>query len=220
MIKEVVTSMDPEFVSDVLLEVYRKWIEFALGSGELGGKMYKYRSKYNPGPAPSGAMAAALRAETDKNGNVVALYIDKDSMGSADADLLMSGHRGFSLKDKMLKGGRKGVKRSKAGYLYRRIPIASSPKNPGATFGEASHIVNLLTSSVTPQGGMIHVNKNLAKLWVRNKREAHNGSVNIRTMSNKPGSARWWIPQMRPFNAGHILKSMLKNQSLKDRIII
>src|SRR5579863_2962603 len=211
MIKEVRTNIDPEFISDNLLEVYKKWVEFAMGIGKLGGRMLKY---------PSGKLAGALKAETDREGNIVALYVDAESAGSLSSDLLMSGHKGFSIKQKMLQAGKKGVKRSKAGYLYRRIPIANKPTSPSDAIGEASRITNLFTSKTTKQGGIIQINRNLARIWMGNFKRAHTGSVNIRTMSNKPGSARWWIPSMKPFNAGHVLKSMLKTNALKSIVII
>ena len=67
MIREVKTDLDPEDVHDALLSTFQKWIEFAMGMRKLGGRKLK---------TPSGKMATALRADTDKDGNVVALYID------------------------------------------------------------------------------------------------------------------------------------------------
>lgn len=210
-IREVRTNIDPEFVHDSLLKVYQKWIEFSLGIGKLGGRMLKY---------PSGKMASAIKATTDEDGYITGLYVDEESMGSLSSDLLMSGHKGFSIKKKMLQAGKKGVKRSKAGYLYRAVPISDKPRSPSVIFGEAKRITNLFTSKKGLEGGILQINRNLAKLWTTNYSQAHTGSSKIRTMSNKPGSARWWIPKMAPFNAGHILKSMLRNNALKSRIDI
>jgi hypothetical protein len=215
-VKEVRTNIDPEFIHQSLLEVYQKWVNFAMGVGKLGNRMLK---------SPSGKMASAIKADFDEDGHVVALFVDEESIGKEANDLLLSGHKGFSLKSRMLQAGKRGVRTSvdkKTGkkFLYRYVPIADRPTSPKAAFGEASRITNLFTTTKGLHGGTLQINKNLARIWVSNFKKAHTGSIKIRTMSNKPGSARWWIPAMKPFNAGFLLKQMLKQKQLKDRVIV
>src|ERR1700688_4122065 len=109
-IKEVRSNIDPEFIHKGLLEVYQKWINFAMGVGKLGNRMLK---------APSGKMASAIKADFNEDGYVVGLFVDEESVGREASDIMLSGHKGFSLRDRMLKPGKKGVKKSKDGYLYR-----------------------------------------------------------------------------------------------------
>jgi hypothetical protein len=219
-VREVKTNVDPEFVHEALLSTFKKWIEFAMGVRKLGGRKLKN---------PSGKMASALRADMDKEGNVVALYIDSEAAEqhknkfvnlSADSNqFVMGGHKRIYLKKTMLQAGKPGVRRSKkGGYLYRYVPIATKPSKPMQLFSE-SNIKNLLVTRKTPRGMEMSVNQNVMKMWLKNYANAHSGPRKIRTMSNKPGSAKWEIPAMKPFNVSKLLKDMVPSQS-KGRVII
>ena len=216
MIREVKTDLDPEDVHDALLSTFQKWIEFAMGMRKLGGRKLK---------TPSGKMATALRADTDKDGNVVALYIDPESAGGDTNNFLMYGHKRVHLKTTMLRPGAAGVRYSKdrdgkrTGYLYRYIPIANKPRSPAKIWQEAEHLKNLITTRKTPQGQVMGVNKSAGRMWLANYANAHSGERTIRTMSNKPGSAKWEIPAMKPFNVAKLLKDMLPSK-LKGRVVI
>lgn len=222
-IREVKTDLDPSDVNDLLLETFKKWIEFAMGTRSLGGRKLKN---------PSGKMATALKADMDPSGNVVALYIDPEmandssnkyaNLSANSNDFVMSGHKRIYLKRTMLQVGRDGVRRSKEGYLYRYIPIANKPKSPGKIFRDAEQLKNLLTVSKTDRGKVMGINKNAGKMWLSNYANAHSnsyGARKIRVMSNRPGSARWEIPAMKPFSVSRLLKEMLPPK-LKDRVII
>ena len=108
--EKVLSNLTPRQVHYALMETFQHWVDFSLGVGKLGGKMLK---------APSGQMASALRAEYNLEGNVVALYIDPKELGAIESKMIQ-GHKGFSLKRRMLYGNAK-AKRSKDGYLYREI---------------------------------------------------------------------------------------------------
>lgn len=203
---KVKTNIDPENVSEALLETFKKWIDFSLGIGELGGKMLK---------APSGKMAASLRAEYNLEGDVVALYVDPKEAGALE-NIWVQGHKGFSLKRRMLNSPK--TKRSKAGYLYRFIPISDTPKSPAKAYSESA-IKNLLSTRDMPQGGVVQINRNLAKMWMANSSRAHYGSSKVRTMSSKPGSARWYIPAMPAFNIQSLLTAALP-KNIKGRVIL
>ena len=163
-------------------------------------------------------MASALRAESNVDGNVVAIYLDSEAIGSRDSNFLMSGHKGFSLKNRMLRAGQPGVKRSKAGHLYRYVPISDSPVSPKKSFAAALNIKNIFTGQRTAQGGVMGINKNLARMWLSNYKKAHASSGKIRTMSYRRGSARWYVPPMPAFNAIKLLKDSL-DPKYRNRVI-
>jgi len=219
MPRPVVTNVDPEDMNDSLLDTFNKWVNFALGEGSLGGETLT---------APSGRLAAALRAETDKDGNIVAIYINKEEIGAITNNFLISGHKSFSLKSRMLKLGLPGVhqskpdklsKKNKKRYLYRYIPISDNPIKPLEAFTNSKNLVNLFTSEVTSQGGILRLNRNAARIWTKNYQRAHTGTSKIRTMSNRPGSAAWRIPAMPAFNITKLLQDMLPPEA-KGRVII
>lgn len=210
-VRQVKTDMDPEFVNNALLSTFQKWIEFSMGLRRLGGRKLKN---------PSGKMAAALRADRDKDGNIVALYIDPEAEGADSNQFVMGGHKRVYLKKTMLRAGKKGVHISDEGYLYRYIPIANKPKSPSSIWAEAEHLKSMLTTRKTSTGSVVGINKNLAKMWLSSYSKAHAGERKIRVMSNKPGSARWEIPAMKPFSVGKLLRDMLSTSKLKGRVII
>ena len=209
------TNMEPEEVSEALLKVFEKWVNFSLGVGRLGGRMLGTKKS-----GPSGRMASAIRAEHDQEGNVIALYIDKEDAEAAETfDYMIGGHGKIDLKKKMLMPGKKGVhKYKKGGGYYRYVPIADKPKSPAQTYTEAQHLRNLFTSKKTMTGGVVQLNRNLARMWVANDKRAHSGSSKIRTMSSRQ-KGKWIIPAYRPFNAARLLKQMLPND-IKDRVVI
>lgn len=209
MPREVKTNIPPEMVHDALLETFDKWINFAMGEMMIGGKSLKN---------PSGRYASALRAELNDDGYIVALFMDEDELGDMDR-FPMSGHRRFSLKDRMLRPGAPGVKRSKEGYLYRYIPIASANTSPAGAF-RSSKIKNFLTTRTTGEFKSLGVNRNLTRMWLANQKKAHKSPGNkIVTMSNKPGSAKWIIPALPAFNVRKLLMDMTP-KNIRDRIII
>jgi hypothetical protein len=218
--REVKTDLDPEEVSATLLDTFKKWIEFAMGTRKLGGRKLKN---------PSGKMATALKADMDKDGNVVALYIDPEQAKeyddkfvnlSADSNKwLIGGHKRIHLKQTMLRPGKHGVRKSKEGYLYRYIPIANTPSKPKTLF-DASNVGNLLVARKTDRGKEMSINKNVVRMWLSNYAHSHSGERKIRTMSNAPGSAKWEVPAMKPFNVARLIKDMLPNSKTKGRVII
>ena len=200
--------MDPAEIHDALLDTFSKWVSFALGVSKVGGQVLRH---------PSGRLASAIKAETNPDGHIVAVYIDPD----AQEELVkLSGHKEFSLKQRMLRAGMPGVRHNKkTGNLYRYIPIANQPKSPSAAFSRASSgwMKNLFTMKETTQGGVLSINQNLAKMWAIEHTKAHTGSDKIRTMSYKRGSAAWKIPAMPAFNIQRLLRQMVP-PAVKDRI--
>lgn len=210
-IYNIYSDLNSQDVHEALLDTFRKWINFSLGVGRLGGRMLKN---------PSGRLASALRAETNREGQVVALYVDPEAEEYIQKGYSF-GHKGFSLKRRMLAPGKPGVKVSKAGYLYRYVPISNRPTSPSTLYTQAKGITNLLTAKKLSQGQVLGINKNLAKMWAVDYRKMHGagGSNTIRTMSNKPGSARWYVPAMPSFKPGDLLRKSL-DKRIRDRVII
>lgn len=210
MPRDVKTNLANSDIHDALLQTFEKWMKFSMGVGKLGGRMLRH---------PSGRMAAALKAESDQEGNVIAIYVDHEELGAEEHDLLTTGHKKFSLKDRMLQPGKPGVKRSKAGFLYKYVTIADNPISAKQSYKSAVHIKNLFTGQETDHGGVFGINKNLAKMWASNYKKAHKNSDKIVTMTNKPGSKKWIIPAMPAFNINRLLREITPNK-IKDRIII
>lgn len=208
-IADVRTNINAEDMHDALLETFQKWVNFSLGVGKLGGKMLRH---------PSGRMAAALRADTDPDGNIVAIYLDRNELGAEEYNYLLHGHKEFSLKYRMLRPGLPGVKRSKQGNLYRRVPVHDRPLAAKKSFAQSAGIKNVLTERETAQGGVIGINRNLARMWISNYRKASTGPAKIRTMSYRLGSARWVIPAMHAFNIAKLLRDMV-DKNVKGRVI-
>jgi hypothetical protein len=181
-----------------------------LGLGDIGGTMLKH-------PA-SGRLASSIKAETNPDGNVVAIYIDPD----AEAELVkLSGHKAYSLKNRLLRVGKPGTKRSKStGYLYRYVPI-SDPPAPGSVKKVGQNwLKNFFTTKSTTQGGIMSINRNVARMWATAYQAGRGaaGGAKIRTMSNKPGSAAWKIPKMPAYNVKKLLREML-DPRIRDRVI-
>ena len=198
--------MDPQYVNDTLLATFSAWINFAMGTEKLGGRILK---------DPSGRYASAIKAQYDEDGYVVGIYLDKDELKGRGLPGI--GHRRIRLKDKMLNSSK--TKISKEGYSYRYVPISDAPSSPFGTFVLADHIKNLFTTrdAKTGEGGILSINRNLSKMWAANYRRAHKFSSKIRTMSNKPGAARWEIPAMASFSVARLLKQMTPTD-LRGRI--
>lgn len=111
---DVFTDLDPEQLTQVAAETYYRWLQFALGKAEIGGKKLKH---------PSGRYAAAL---SWKKTGVARIAIIADENAAKEIGILETGHAEFSLKDQMLAPGRPGVRVSKEGYPYRRINLSGS----------------------------------------------------------------------------------------------
>jgi hypothetical protein len=88
----VETNLSPEQVSAVGVEVFRQWLEFAMGTRSLGGQMLKH---------PTGRYAAAISYAQVGEAKVSILA---DPGVDPVASILETGHERFDLKTKFLKG--------------------------------------------------------------------------------------------------------------------
>ncbi len=130
------------------------------------------------------------------------------------------GVRSYSMKATMLRPGSKGVKMSKAGNLYRTVPLtrdvtSSSSGETGSDVEQAARaeirdilsaahfsIKAALTSKATGEYAVLDRAFGLNRKRVFRSKEAYQNKeparvtevISFRTMTNKPGSALWQQP--------------------------
>lgn len=185
---DVYTNLDPLQLSEAASETFKLWIQFALGKQEIGGKKIKY---------PSGRYASALSWK--KTGVAqVSIIADEDAIPEVGA--IEYGRPEIDLKSKMLFNGRAHI--SKEGYLYRVLPLR--PDNPGT-----NPILSPGMVLDTLSGGRLR--KNVARMWAKPRPYVDSRS-RYRTMTNKPGSSPWRIPEFHPYAPGAILAELLHQE--------
>lgn len=90
----VQTDLPPEYLTKVGIQIYKEWLEFALGHHALEGKTLKH---------PTGRYAASLKFQ-QLGEATVAIIADEDL--APEAAILETGHGEFDLKTKFQKGRR------------------------------------------------------------------------------------------------------------------
>ena len=186
------SNLDPDELSDVLLETFRLWTDFALGKRAIGGKILKY---------PSGRYAAAITAKKDENGRTVGIYVDDSVEGAKEARIIEHGHVAVNLKDYMLRS----AKVSKDGYRYRRINLRQAPISPLQALSNISVGGGFVSRG--PKHSLRSFSKSLGRMWAGNYGSAY-GS-NWRVMTDAPGSSPWRIPAMPAFSPARQLRDLL-----------
>lgn len=96
----VSTDQDPEFINQVALEVYRRWVEFALGQVELGGRRIK-------NPTGKYASSISIRRYGTRTGvrrpgeipkrTVTHIAIIANEKVAPEAAILETGHRAIDM---------------------------------------------------------------------------------------------------------------------------
>jgi hypothetical protein len=184
-VHHVYTNMNPEELTGIAAETFRRWLAFAQGKEAIGGRTLAH---------PSGRYAASI---SWKKTGVASVAIFADEKIAPEAQWIEEGRAGVDMKSVML--GKGNTKRSKDGYLYRAIPIRSDSFSP--VFGPGA-------IRTTASGESIK--KGVAKLWAEPR--STYSSDRLVTMSNRPGSASWKIPVFQPYAPAHILKTLLENK--------
>jgi hypothetical protein len=92
LVIEVVTDLDPERLNAVGLEIFRKWIEFAMGGGMLGGRRIMH---------PTGRYASSIRYKRYGQAHVA---IIADESVAPEALILEIGHGPIDLLTKLAAG--------------------------------------------------------------------------------------------------------------------
>lgn len=185
---DVYTDLDPLQLSELAAETFFAWLKFALGQQALEGKRLLH---------PSGRYASALswrRTGVAK----VSVIADEDAIREVGA--IEYGHPATSMKDKMLYGGKAHL--SKEGYLYRVIPLRPDQWRPTPTFAPNMVVDNM-------GGGRLR--RGIARMWAK-PRPWIDPKSRFRTMSNKPGSSPWVIPEFHPYAPGKILADILRQE--------
>jgi hypothetical protein len=88
----VKTDLDPSQLDDLALEIFRKWVSFALGGVALGSKRIK---------SPTGKYASSIHIEM-RSENEVAILADVSV--AKEAGILETGHKKVDLKTRLQHG--------------------------------------------------------------------------------------------------------------------
>jgi hypothetical protein len=178
---EVVTDLNPEALTEVVMETYRLWISFALGQSNIGGNILAH---------PSGKYASSISWR--RTGEATIAIIADESV-APEGKWIEEGRSAFSIKDRMLAN----AKRSKDGYRYRFIPFRDNPATPSF---KMSNIISNARGERLPTRS--------AKIWAKAKTNA--GYKGGAVMTDKPGSSPWIISAMPAYSPAKILADMLR----------
>ena len=184
------TDLDPEQLTNVAVEVYRHWLQFALGRVSIGSHYLKH---------PTGKYASAL---SWKKTGEYQVTIMADSSIAKEVESIETGAPAYDLKSAML--GRKS-KIAADGHRYRVVKMPSYlDKDPGAgVMLNAGSLEDIIKTTSMGQS----VKKSFAKIW--GKRAAR---TKFRTMSDKPGAASWVIPARPAYAPAKILSDLLNRE--------
>ena len=184
----VYTDLDPLQLSELAAETFMAWLKFALGQDSLDGKKLKH---------PSGRYASAISWR--KTGIAqVAIIADEDAIPEVGA--IEYGRPEISMKDHMLHGG--SAKMSKDGHLYRVIPLRPDQWRPTPTLSPGM-IVDTMT------GGRLR--KGVGRMWAQPRPWVDKKS-RFRTMTDRPGSSPWIIPEFHPYAPAKVLAELLQQE--------
>lgn len=181
---EVHTNLDPAQVTQIAVETYRQWLEFALGRRALGGRTLAH---------PSGRYAASI---TWRRTGAASIAIIADTDVAPEAASIETGSKAVDIRAKMLDGG----KVAKDGHRYRRTPMREDFEPPSiATFVASSVNRAAAAGSVTPS---------VAKMWM--SRKADQDSDRVVTMSDKATANNWIVPARPAYSPAAILARALR----------
>lgn len=184
------TNLNPQQLTTVAVEVYKHWLEFALGRASIGRGVLKH---------PSGKYASSI---SWKRTGQYQVTIIADTDIAKEGEWIERGAKGFNLKEIML--GQKS-KISKKGYRYRTVmlpPDLDNDLGAGAMMS-AGPIESFVTGSANGQ----HVKKSFAKMWSKPIKRTR-----FKTMSDKPGAAAWQIPPRPAYAPAKIFANLLQQQ--------
>jgi len=100
---DVMTDLDPQSVSEVGKEIFKAWVDFAMGKTDLGGKRLMH---------PTGRYASAIQF---KKLGVAKVAIIVDSNLAPEANILEEGHKAIDLKQLLTAGRSYPMHRGAAG---------------------------------------------------------------------------------------------------------
>jgi hypothetical protein len=190
---DIYTNLDPQQLSELASETFKLWLKFALGQQEIGGKKLLY---------PSGRYASAI---SWKRTGVARVSIMADEDAIPEVGAIEYGRPEIDLKSKMLFGGRAHT--SKEGYQYRVLPLRPD------SWRDTPSLAPGMTLD-TMSGGKVRTS--VARMWAK-PRPFIDKNSRFRTMTNRPGSSPWRIPEFHPYAPGAILADLLDEQFGRHR---
>jgi hypothetical protein len=190
---DIYTNLDPQQLSELASETFRVWLRFALGQEEIGGKKLLH---------PSGRYASAISWRRTGVARV-SILADEDAVPEVGA--IEYGRPEVDLKSKMLSGGNTHI--SKDGYAYRVLPLRTDQWRDTPTLTPGMTLD-------TMSGGKVRAG--VARMWAQPRPYVDRKS-RFRTMSNRPGSAPWRIPEFHPYAPAAILAELLDQQFGRHR---
>lgn len=185
---DIYTNLDPEQLTELASETFKLWLQFALGTMEIGGKRLKH---------PSGRYASAI---SWKRTGVAKVSVLADEDAVPEVGAIEYGRPEIDLKAHMLYGGH--ARMSQDGYMYRVLPLRPSQWRDAPAL-KATDILETLGSG--------KVRKGVARMWAKPRPYVDRNS-RFRTMTNRPGSSTWRVPQFHPYAPAAILAELLHEQ--------
>lgn len=196
------TNLDPAQLTTVAVEVYKHWLEFALGRASVGLDTVKNGAGGSVGRIlkhPSGKYASSI---SWKRTGQYQVTIMADTDIAKEGEWIEHGAKGFNLKEIMLA---QKSKVGKDGYRYRTVMLPPDLDNdPGAgAMMNAGPIESFVTGSKNGQ----HVKKSFAKMWAKPIKRTR-----FKTMTDKPGSSPWIIPARPAYAPAKIFSELLQQE--------
>lgn len=186
---EVFTDLNPDELTEVAVETYRLWLRFALGEKSIGGRTLAH---------PSGRYAAAISWRR-KGRSTIAIIADEQL--APEALWIEDGHSPADILSAMLSGG----KVSADGHRYRRVSLKAGTGRGGQAAPMSGLDMNAITTSSATGGGASPMFKTM---WAERRDGAEPDRV--RTMTDRPGAAKWQVPAFAPYAPAAILADMLR----------
>jgi hypothetical protein len=192
MTYDVHTNLNPEQLTDVAIETYKMWLNFALGKDSLNGRTLKH---------PSGRYAAAV---SWKRTGVASIAIIADE-SVPETGWIEYGRDGADMKAAQL--GKGNTKVSKYGYLYRTLHLrqGSSPEDLAAFVP-----VELPADAIVSDSSGGGIRASVAKIW-STPRPMVDGDRFV-TMTSRPNSRPWIIKPMGAYAPAQALANLIQQQ--------
>jgi hypothetical protein len=183
---DVYTDLDPDALTEVAMETYRRWLSFALGQDEIGGKILSH---------PSGRYAASI---SWKKVGAAQIAIISDETVAPEAKWIEEGKAQADMKAAML--GKGNTRISSSGHRYRTIPIRRNAVPPKFDVGE------IVTSNA---GERLPVRT--SRMWSKPRWRVN--PDHFATMSDAPGSSPWVVPAMPAYSPAAILAALIRQET-------
>lgn len=183
---DVYTNLDPQQLTEIASETFFVWMQFALGKEALNGHKILH---------PSGRYASALSWRRTGVARV-SIIADEDSIPEVGA--IEYGSAAADIKAAMLNGGHV----SKEGYRYRVIPLRPDQWRDTPLLS-ASMLIQRVGS-----GGL---RSRVVKMWAK-ARPFVDPNSRFRTMTDRPGSSPWIVPEFHPYAPAKFLADIINEQ--------